>query len=85
MVLARKICNLISKQSITKKVTFMTASSFLQMACKHRRNALLKVSFSFSPETKKEIKLSSTESADLTAQQANADKITIFTSSFPAS
>lgn len=63
----------------------MTASVFLQTACRQRKNTLLKVSFSLRPEAKKETKLSSMESADLTAQEAKADKIAIFTSSFPAS
>lgn len=65
-------------------VTLKTASAFLHIACRLRRKPLLKVSFSLRPETKKETKLSSMISGDLTAQEDIADKVAILTSSFPA-
>ena len=64
--------------------TFTAASIFMQTVWRQRRNALLNGSFSLRPEIKKEMVLSSIESTDLIVQEAKADKIAIFTSSFPS-
>lgn len=70
-----------------KKLSLLTckrASEFLQIARKQRRWPLLKASFSLRPKAKKETKSGWSALAKRAAQEAIADSIASFTSSFPA-
>lgn len=58
-------------------------SGFLHTIRRQRRCPLLRVSFSLRPAARKETKLGWIASDDREAQEATADKIESFTSSFP--